>query len=33
MKNTAYIINTARGEIIDENALTRMLRSKGMGAL
>ena len=28
MKKTAYIINTARGEIIDENALTRMLRSK-----
>ena len=28
MKNSAYIINTARGEIIDENALTRMLRSK-----
>ena len=23
-----YLINTARGEIIDENALTRMLRSK-----
>ena len=28
MKNTTYIINTARGEIIDENALTRILRSK-----
>ena len=28
MKKTAYIINTARGELIDENALTRMLRSK-----
>ena len=28
MKNSAYIINTARGEIIDENALTRTLRSK-----
>ena len=28
MKNTAYIINTARGELIDENALTRMLRSQ-----
>ena len=27
MKNTSYIINTARGELIDENALTRMLRS------
>ena len=25
MKHTAYIVNTARGEIIDENALTRML--------
>ena len=27
MKKTSYIINTARGELIDENALTRMLRS------
>ena len=27
MKRSAYIINTARGELIDENALTRMLRS------
>ena len=27
MKKSAYIINTARGELIDENALTRMLRS------
>ncbi len=27
MKPSAYIINTARGEIVDENALTRMLRS------
>jgi glyoxylate reductase len=25
MKRTAYIVNTARGEIIDENAMTRML--------
>ncbi|MEO0359927.1 MAG: D-glycerate dehydrogenase [Pseudomonadota bacterium] len=28
MKPSAYIVNTARGEIVDENALTRML-SKG----
>ena len=28
MKPTAYVVNTARGEVIDENALTRML-SKG----
>ena len=28
LKKTAFIINTARGEVIDENALTRMLRSK-----
>ena len=27
MKPTAYIVNTSRGEVIDENALTRMLRT------
>ncbi len=27
MKPTAYLVNTARGEVVDENALTRMLRS------
>ncbi len=26
MKPSAYIVNTSRGEVIDENALTRMLR-------
>lgn len=28
MKPTSYIVNTARGEIIDENALTRMLAKR-----
>ena len=27
MKPTAYLVNTARGEVIDENAMTRMLRA------
>lgn len=27
MKPTAYIVNTSRGEVIDENALTRLLKS------
>ncbi|MEO0680744.1 MAG: D-glycerate dehydrogenase [Pseudomonadota bacterium] len=27
MKPQAYVVNTSRGEVIDENALTRMLRS------
>ncbi|HLS57986.1 MAG TPA: D-glycerate dehydrogenase [Paracoccaceae bacterium] len=27
MKPTSYIVNTARGEVIDENALARMLRA------
>lgn len=27
MKPTAYVVNTSRGEVIDENAFTRMLRS------
>jgi glyoxylate reductase len=31
MKRDAYIINTARGEVIDENALTRMLRADELG--
>jgi len=26
LQNHAYVVNTARGEVIDENALTRMLR-------
>jgi len=31
MKPTAYIVNTARGEVIDENALARMLEAKELG--
>ena len=31
MKPTAYIVNTSRGEVIDENALTRMLRAGEIG--
>ena len=27
MKPTAYVVNTSRGEVVDENALTRMLRA------
>ena len=33
LKPTAFIVNTARGEIIDENALTRMLaQAQQLGA-
>ncbi|MGU3495069.1 2-hydroxyacid dehydrogenase [Xanthobacteraceae bacterium A53D] len=31
MKREAYVVNTARGEIIDENALTRMLEAGELG--
>lgn len=31
MKPTSYIVNTARGEVIDENALTRMVRGGELG--
>jgi len=31
MKPTAYIVNTARGEVMDENALTRMLVKGELG--
>jgi glyoxylate reductase len=31
LKPTAYIVNTARGEVIDENALARMLEAKELG--
>ncbi|GAA0308326.1 2-hydroxyacid dehydrogenase [Rhodovulum strictum] len=31
MKNDAVIVNTSRGEVIDENALTRMLRTGELG--
>ncbi len=30
MKPTAYVVNTSRGEVIDENALTRQLRAGGL---
>jgi glyoxylate reductase len=28
MQKHAYLVNTARGEVVDENALTRMLEKK-----
>jgi len=31
MKPTAIVVNTSRGEVIDENALTRMLRANEIG--
>ena len=31
LQSHACIVNTARGEVIDENALTRLLRNKGIG--
>ncbi len=31
LKPKAYIVNTARGEVIDENALARMLEAKELG--
>ena len=31
LKPTSFIVNTARGEVIDENALTRMLRAGELG--
>jgi glyoxylate reductase len=31
MKPTAYIVNTARGEVIDENALARMIENDELG--
>jgi glyoxylate reductase len=31
MKPTAYIVNTARGEVIDENALARMIENGELG--
>lgn len=30
LKPTAYIVNTARGEVIDENELARLIESKGI---